>query len=539
MRKIDNQTALSYIDTNTPLLTQMASMNNKDLFASIIDDWDSFNRIEYEWNNLLGASRAKSIFQEWEWIKTWVSVACTSVEPFTVVVRNSHEEIVGIAPFYLTEYKFLHTLRYRVLRVMGDYASGAECLDWIVRRGEEALVYPMIAGALGDCSWKWDCIWIPYVPDWTDASTRISTACCEQGFCCHSKAAEFAYFILPSNYDIFLKQLSGNRRSELRRQQKAVFGHDHTVIRRCLEIGEVKRYTDALFELHHKRWKSRGEEGCFKRKPAEAAFYREFLPIALKNGWLWLYGLEVRGEFKAIQVGYVYDGVFYQLQEGFDPGYIGGVGNVLRAKIIEDCIAAGVKCYDFLGEMSEHKRRWSANVRAGRHLFIGNRNVKSRVLFAKEDLAHWSLFAPVASSLYHSGGDITDLDSFMRLLIYRDGPTGWADKFKSLHKSKFSCDINDARRYGRRRALIMGSLATTAFPQAVEGDLGCVVPLLPLHQLGGCVGHAYRPDHIKPIFGCSDVRRRVPKPGQARSADPGGIRSATYHFFGHRSCRAA
>jgi hypothetical protein len=34
--------------------------------------------------------------------------------------------------------------------------------------------------------------------------------------------------------------------------------------------------------------------------------------------------------------------------------------------------------------MSEHKRRWAADIRLGRHLFIGNRNVRSRILFAKE-----------------------------------------------------------------------------------------------------------------------------------------------------------
>jgi CelD/BcsL family acetyltransferase involved in cellulose biosynthesis len=352
--------------------------------TEIIEDWETFTALESEWNGLLRNSKADIVFLTWEWIRSWVSVAGTSVKPLVVVVRNSRSELVGLAPFYFSEYRFLRSLRYRVLRPVADYATGAECLDWIVRGGEESRIYPLITEALAAVSGKWDCIWMPYVPDWTGASGRITTACRERGFSCHTRPTEFGYSVLPENFDRFLKALSRNRRSELRRHQKAVFNGGQAVITRCRSEEELNRYLDALFDLHHRRWKSRGEEGSFKRKPAEAAFYREFLPAALQNGWLWLYGLASAGEFKAVQVGYVYGGVFYQLQEGFDPDYINGAGNVLRAKIIEDCIAGGVKCYDFLGEMSEHKRRWAADIRLGRHLFIGNRNVRSRILFAKE-----------------------------------------------------------------------------------------------------------------------------------------------------------
>jgi CelD/BcsL family acetyltransferase involved in cellulose biosynthesis len=306
------------------------------------------------------------------------------VQPFVVVVRNCQGELVGIAPFYISEYRFLHSVRYRVLRITADYATGAECLDWIVRIEEERQVYKIITEALAAVSRKWDCIWMPYVPDWTGACGRIFAACLEREFYCHDRPAEFGNTILPDNFDIFLQTLSRNRRSELRRQQKTVFKAGQAKINRCQTEAELEDYVEALFHLHYKRWKTVGDEGSFRRKPSEAVFYRNFLPVALRQGWLWLYGLVSDGAFKAVQVGYVYNNVFYQMQEGFDPDYIRGVGNVLRAKIFEDCISHGVKGYDFLGEMSEHKRRWAANKRLGRHIFIGNRNVKNRFLFCKK-----------------------------------------------------------------------------------------------------------------------------------------------------------
>jgi len=91
--------------------------------------------------------------------------------------------------------------------------------------------------------------------------------------------------------------------------------------------------------------------------------------------------LKEQGEFKAVQLGYVYRNAFHQMQEGFDPEYVRGAGNVLRAKVIEECIAEGIGVYDFLGEMTEHKRRWRAKERMGHDLFIGNRNLRNRLLF--------------------------------------------------------------------------------------------------------------------------------------------------------------
>jgi len=103
--------------------------------------------------------------------------------------------------------------------------------------------------------------------------------------------------------------------------------------------------------------------------------------VAREKGWLRIYGLSAGGALKAVQLGYAYNGVFYQIQEGFDPEFTPGAGNVLRAAIIEDCISGKLKGYDFLGEMTEHKKRWSAAPRSGCHLFIGNRKIKNAVLF--------------------------------------------------------------------------------------------------------------------------------------------------------------
>jgi hypothetical protein len=80
---------------------------------------------------------------------------------------------------------------------------------------------------------------------------------------------------------------------------------------------------------------TRGDAGAFGRKPVEADFYRRFAPVALERGWLRLYALKAGGRIRAMQIGYRYGDAFLALQDGFDPEFVAGVGNVLRHYVIE------------------------------------------------------------------------------------------------------------------------------------------------------------------------------------------------------------
>jgi CelD/BcsL family acetyltransferase involved in cellulose biosynthesis len=206
-------------------------------------------------------------------------------------------------------------------------------------------------------------------------------ACAEQHFCANSRPVEFGFLNLPANAEAFYQNLSKNRRSQLQRQKKAVFQSGKVEMRSCRSSDELETYIDALFDLHHWRRNALGDEGVFRRKPREAEFYRVFLPKAQKKGWLRIYGLFSEGALKAVQLGYVYNGAYYQIQEGFDPDFQSGAGNVLRLYAIEACIAERLTGYDFLAEMTVHKKRWSATPRFGSDIFIGKRSVKNALLF--------------------------------------------------------------------------------------------------------------------------------------------------------------
>jgi CelD/BcsL family acetyltransferase involved in cellulose biosynthesis len=209
-------------------------------------------------------------------------------------------------------------------------------------------------------------------------------ACTDAGFYWRHRPASFALATLPDTVERFLGSMSARHRGDLRKKAKTILEREGVAIRQCTRPEDVAPVLEALFDLHEQRWMAVGDPGAFRRKPAEAEFYRRFARLAFDRGWLRLYGLAENGQLKAVQIGYVYGGVFHSVQEGFDPQYLSGVGNVLRLKVVEHCIDSGIHLMDHLGDMTEHKRRWQAVERGGWDVFIGHRSVRNRLMFTKE-----------------------------------------------------------------------------------------------------------------------------------------------------------
>jgi len=352
------------------------------LRAEVVEDWATLDSLTPEWNGLLERSRADSIFLRWEWIEAWRSVAGQHVRPLVVTVRDSGGALVGLAPLYRSALKLLGLVPYTALRVLGDYHAGAEYTDFILARECEGEAGRAVAEALARSAGDWDCLWLPNVADWTGAFDRIAGACASAGLICRSRPLEFSAAALPSDFASYRKALSGNARSMLQRRSKAVFASPAVAFEQCRAPEELPAYLQALFDLNHLRWGAEGQVGTFVRKPLERRFYEVFAPRALERGWLRAFAIREGERFLAVQFGYAYASSFLQLQEGFDPEAPPGIGNVLRGRVIERCIEEGLTTYDFLGEHTEHKRRWLARPRAGRDLFIGRDTLKNRLPFA-------------------------------------------------------------------------------------------------------------------------------------------------------------
>lgn len=350
--------------------------------TNVIRDWPELWELSAEWNELLRDSRADNIFLTWEWIRTWYEIIGHNYAPFVITLRDDRARLCAIAPLYVQTHALCGLLRCRALRVMADFPTSAEYPDWIVRHDCEDRAVHDIYKVLEGHHREWDYLWLPSVSGWTLACERIAGKSKQLGFYCNSRPVEFSSFDLPATVEAHWSGLTSKRRKELRHQCRLVFARPDISITRCTSLSELPDYLEALFRLHRKRRQTLGDEGSFVRRPAQAQFYLRFAPIALEAGWLRFYALREGKAFRAAQLGYVYNGVFLGIQDGVDPGFVAGAGNVLRLEVVKACIAEGVKSYDFLGGYSEHKRRWGAKPRQGHDLIIGRPGVMNALLFA-------------------------------------------------------------------------------------------------------------------------------------------------------------
>lgn len=353
------------------------------MYAQIIRSWKKFYQLETEWSALLSRSGANTIFLSFDWMHAWVSIFSNSVLPYLIIIRDDKSNLVGIAPFYKSKLKILNILPYNTLRIIGDIPTGAEYPSFIAKNSIENKVYETIIECLIKHRYEWDCIWITNLGGWQTSTERLRKYFSSPIFFCNHWIKSFGAIKLPEAVENFNQSLSLNMRQQISRQDRKIKKRKKLSFRKCQKQHELPVFLNALFDLHYKRWHKVGEIGSFKRKPDMVYFYRKFAKYALEKKWLWLYGLSDNNEFKAIQLGYVHNGIYHQLQEGFDPDYIPGVGNVLRKFIIEALITEGIKIYDFLEGMTEHKRRWGAKERSGYDLLIGHRSLKNQLLFIK------------------------------------------------------------------------------------------------------------------------------------------------------------
>lgn len=334
------------------------------------------------WNELLQHSDANSVFLTYEWMEAWLSGVCPRARLTIISVRSPSGELLGLAPFYRTSFRLLRLLPIRGLRVLGDVGAGAEYPDLIVRHGYEPAVAAALMSALLESAPS-ACVWMQRIAGWTGARERVLAAAQAANLQWYERPHVFAAAPLPNSFDEYLANLSGNQRSTLKRRTKQLQKAARVEFETCTAPAQLSGMLEDLFRLHELRWRADGQPGAFARRPAMMAFYRTFAPVALAQGWLRIYALRLDGVVQAIQYGYLYDGVYSQLQEGFDPAGPEGTGNVLRLMAIERLIAEGARTYDFLGEFTEHKRRWGAEQRVGCDLLLGRRTLKNRALFTR------------------------------------------------------------------------------------------------------------------------------------------------------------
>ncbi len=175
--------------------------------------------------------------------------------------------------------------------------------------------------------------------------------------------------------------LSANTRAQLRRSLRAYAALGALGIRRAADTAEAHRFLDALAGLHQATWQRRGRAGAFA-DPHFARFHHALIDRASPSGEVELW----RVNAGAVAIGYLYNfqhrGRVLAYQSGFD--YVvadrrAKPGLTCHHLAIEQGLAEGRQCYDFLAGDDRYKRSLSNSAATLHWLTIGPRMDPNRL----------------------------------------------------------------------------------------------------------------------------------------------------------------
>jgi len=203
---------------------------------------------------------------------------------------------------------------------------------------------------------------------------------CETALC-----SQIAIMRLPESWDEYLAAMHRDRRKRIRYQRRQASSAQITFP--VYELGASPGpVTEALIELHRKRWQKRDEGGAF-RSASYLGFHREVIEQCHRQGWIRLYRLEAAGTPVAVFYCYRFRDEVLYFQSGFDPQLERlSLGQVLMGYAMEAAIADGARVFDHLKGEHAYKSSWSNDVRKTYNLVAYNTSLRGRLALLRRSV---------------------------------------------------------------------------------------------------------------------------------------------------------
>jgi glycosyltransferase involved in cell wall biosynthesis/CelD/BcsL family acetyltransferase involved in cellulose biosynthesis len=326
----------------------------------VVDDPLEFEKLKYEWDELVEQSAAPCLFLTWEWLHTWWKHQAERRQLRIVTVRDG-EQLIAIAPLCVKPARPSRLMPFRVLEFLGVGSVGSDYLDLIVRRGHEDVALSAVAAYLTDAGSLLEMV---RVRPSASMSSALAERLGQRGWFVSQATSDVCPYIelTGQTWESYLATLGSGHRYNFRRQWRTVDKTHAAQLSAVASEPERQEALAALFDLHDRRWGSRTT--AFSTAELRA-FHEEFTRLALARGWLRLFVLRLDGQPAAALYGFRYGPTFYFYQSGFDPQFARlSVGLVTIGLTIRHAIEEGAAEYDLLHGDERYKFLWAHASRA-------------------------------------------------------------------------------------------------------------------------------------------------------------------------------
>jgi CelD/BcsL family acetyltransferase involved in cellulose biosynthesis len=281
--------------------------------------------------------------------------------------------LIGIAPFYVDGGGLLGARR---LRLCSDdlYPDG---LDVIAQEGREADVVRRVWEHAAGLRGRWDVLVLDHLP--TDAILLRHSALIGGRSRALTESATCPYLSIKGSFDAYFQTRPRLSDFSLTRKYKRL-GNMGVVHRIVDDEAALSKGMDALFLLHEKRYKEKGEDTAFITDQVKE-FHHRVARLFLKEGLLNLQLLYNGEEAVAAKYAFTYRNKVYFFQGGFDPAWGRlSVGMILIFLMIRQAFEQGLDEFDFLKGGEGYKGFWSDDVRREMRLTVYSTSLRGSLL---------------------------------------------------------------------------------------------------------------------------------------------------------------
>lgn len=324
----------------------------------VIRDVPGFLALGTEWDELLERSAVDTVFLTWDWLVSWWEVYGNGIEPLVITVREQGR-LVAAVPLKIAR-RARARVPYRQVEFIGTgQAVCPDFLDFVIERGREAELAPLMVDALLKAR-GWDKLLLTDVTSTSAILPLIVAALRAAGRVpVQSPDRVCPYVPLPQSWAEMEARLSHTFRRNHRKKRRRL----PATMKRWEPGDDLNAAFDDLASLHQSRMETSGRGGKF-RDAAYRDFHFRFSQRAGARGWLYLATLQWEDRPIAARYGFLYKGVYYAYQSGFDPAMEDrSPSEVLLGTILEDLIVRGASEFNFLRGAMRHKFHWTNLVR--------------------------------------------------------------------------------------------------------------------------------------------------------------------------------
>ena len=350
---------------------------------------NGFSALASEWNDLLARSRYDTFFLTHEWQSVWWQQLGAGELWILAFYRGENDQgnpssspavprqLVGIAPFYLSEHKRGKWAGKRSLQLVGC-VEVSDFLDIVIAAGWEKEVYYCLLDWLqSEEAPAWDYLDLCNLPEDSLSYKALPSIFRDAGLRVEVDQEDVAPHVhLPARYENYLMQIDKKQRHEIRRKQRRV--------ERELDVGftlvqSMDALQEAMDEFLRLQRMSRPDKESFMT-PHMERFFRVMAGRMLEAGHLHLSFLSLNGENAAALLAFEYKKELLLYNSGYDTEKWAGYspGWVLLGYVIQHAIARGIEVFDFLQGDEEYKYRFGGHdYRVMRTLIINETAVSS------------------------------------------------------------------------------------------------------------------------------------------------------------------